>query len=95
MLLIILPLLLSPVWGQDAPQQSGSDIMEEVMGKLDEFKMIEKKLKEEMKLKIEEMEEMKLEMEAKMTTLESSLPFIVSAALRDVPYLMFAAYQAC
>ena len=39
MLLLILPLLLPPVWGQDATQQACSDIMEEVMGKLDEFKV--------------------------------------------------------
>ena len=108
MLLINLPLLFSPVWGQDATHQLRSHIIEEVMGKLDELKVnirkeIEDELKEEMKLKVEEVKEMKLEiaalkvrdvdLTAKMTTLESSLPSLVSAAVRDVPYLMFAAYQ--
>ena len=91
MLLIILLLLPFPVWGQDATHQSCSDIMEELMGKLDEFKVnirkeIEEDLKEEVKLKIEDLT-------TKMTTLESSLPSVVSSAVRDVPYLMFAAYK--
>ena len=97
MLLIILPLLFSPVWGQDATHQLRSHIIEEVMGKLDELKVnirkeIEDELKEEMKLKVEEVKEMKLEIDAlkvrdvdqttEMTTLKSSLPSIVSSAVR-------------
>ena len=80
--------------------------MEEVIGKLDDFKVhirkeIGEEMKKEMKLKVMEIEadlkeEMKLKIKdltAKMTTLECSLPSIVSATLRDIPYLMFAAYQ--
>ena len=67
------------------------------MGKLDELKVnirkeIEDELKEEMKLKVEEVKEMKLEIDAlkvrdvdqttEMTTLKSSLPSIVSSAVR-------------